>query len=233
MIEVELPVQIWSDIACPWCYVGKRHLESALSEFEHRDAVRIQWRAFELDPAAPAVYPGDYTERLAKKYNVSAEDANAMIERMTETARGVGLEFRFDHIAAGNTFDAHRLLHLASEVGLQDAVKERFLRGYMTEGKAIGDHGALTSMAVEAGLSADDVASVLASDTHADAVRDDAAQAKALGIRGVPFFIVGRYGISGAQPPAVLKQVLEKAWAETVEAPQMLAEGTACGPDGC
>jgi predicted DsbA family dithiol-disulfide isomerase len=233
MIQVELPVQIWSDIACPWCYVGKRHFEAALANFEQRDAVKVTWRAFELDPAAPSVYPGEYAERLAKKYAVSIQDAGAMIERMTETARGVGLEFRFDRIAAGSTFDAHRLLHLAAERGMQGAVKERFLRGYMSEGVAIGDPNALTSMAVEAGLDADEVASVLASDSHADAVRQDEAQARSLGIRGVPFFIIGRYGISGAQPPAVLGQVLGKAWAETTEVPEPFAEGAACGPDGC
>ncbi len=235
-MEKQLPINIWSDIACPWCYVGKRHLETSLDEFEHAgaDAVKLTWRAFELDPGAPAVRePVAYAERLSKKYNVSVDDADAMIERMTDTAKGVGLDFDFKSIRPGNTFDAHRLLHLAQEKGLQGAMKERFLRGYLCEGVAIGDTSELTSLAVEVGLDADEVASLLASDSHADAVRADEGEARVIGIRGVPFFIIGRYGVSGAQPPAVLKQVLDKAWGEVSAAPEMFAEGAACGPDGC
>ncbi len=233
-MEKQLPVNIWSDIACPWCYVGKRHFEAALEDFEHSDAVQPTWRAFELDPGAPAVRePVDYADRLSKKYNVGVDDADVMIERMTDTAKGVGLDFDFKRIRPGNTFDAHRLIHLARGKGLQDAMKERFLRGYLCEGVAIGDSSALTSLAVEVGLDADEVASVLASDSHSEEVRADEGEARAIGIGGVPFFIIGRYGVSGAQPPAVLKQVLEKAWGEISAEPEIFAEGAACGPDGC
>ena len=233
-MEKQLPINVWSDIACPWCYVGKRHLEAALDDFAHSDAVKLTWRAFELDPGAPAVRdPVAYAERLSKKYNVSVDDADAMIERMTDTAKGVGLDFDFHSIRPGNTFDAHRLIHLAKDKGLQDAAKERLLRGYLCEGRAIGDPAVLSQLAVDVGLDADDVASVLSSDSHAEAVRADEAEARAIGIGGVPFFVVGRYGVSGAQPPAVLKQVLDTAWGEISAAPEVFTEGAACGPDGC
>ncbi len=228
-----LPINVWSDIACPWCYVGKRQLEAALADFPARDAVRVRWRAFELDPAAPAVRePADYAERLGKKYGTSVEQAQTMIDRMTGVARGVGLDFRFDRIRPGNTFDAHRLLHLAAERDVQDALKERFLLGYLTEGEAIGDASALTKMAVQAGLNADEVASVLESDSFAAEVREEEAQARELGISGVPFFVIGRYGVSGAQTPQVLLQVLGKAWAE-VTGEREFVDGAVCGPDGC
>src|SRR4051794_9108684 len=136
-----LRIDIWSDIACPWCYVGKRRLESALDRFQHRDAVEIHWRAFELDPSAPREVPrlSSYAERLAKKYGAPVQQAEGMVSRMVDTAKADGLDFDFDRIKPGNTFDAHRVIHLAADRGIQDAVKERFLRAYLTEGQAIGD----------------------------------------------------------------------------------------------
>jgi predicted DsbA family dithiol-disulfide isomerase len=229
-----LAIDVWSDIACPWCYVGKRHLEAALATFPQRENVTITWRAFELDPSAPAVQPDtDYVGRLAKKYGRSRTEAQGMIDQMTATAKLDGLDFRFDRVRSGNTFDAHRLLHLAEARGVQDTVKEHFLRGYMTEGVAIGDHAELTSLAVRAGLDADEVASVLQSDTYAAEVRADEDEARKLGISGVPFFVIGRYGVSGAQPAETLRKILDKAWAEVKPALEVFAEGATCGPDGC
>lgn len=225
-------IDVWSDIACPWCYVGKRKLEAALADHPHRDKLSVQWRAFELDPSAPAVRDGDYAERLGRKYGVTTAQASAMIERMTGVARDVGLDFRFDRIRPGNTFDAHRLLQLAAERGLQDTLKERFFRGYLCEGEPIGDAAALTRLAVDAGLDADEVASALASDSFADDVRRDELEARELGISGVPFFVIGRYGVSGAQSPAVLRDVLDKALGERAAEPEFDA-GAACGPEGC
>src|SRR5262245_22699525 len=146
-------IDIWSDIACPWCYVGKRRIERALAAFPHRDDVHIHWRAFELDPNAPSVRPreGSYAERLGQKYRVSVREAQAMIDRLVGIAKSDGLDFRFDIIQPGNTFDAHRLIHFAAERGLQGAIKERFLRGYMTEGEAIGDRETLERLAADAG----------------------------------------------------------------------------------
>ena len=149
----KLAVEVWSDIACPWCYVGKRRLEAALARFEHRDHVEVTWRAFELDPSAPKVRdPQPYAERLAAKYRTPVPRAEAMIRQMTATAAADGLDFRFDRIRPGNTFDAHRVLHLAGERGQQDLVKERFLRAYLTEGEPIGDRETLVRLAAEAGL---------------------------------------------------------------------------------
>ena len=130
----KLRIDVWSDIACPWCYVGKRHLEAALARFPHRDAVEVVWRAFELDPSAPREreHTTSYADRLAKKYGTSAREAQTRIDGMTDIARADGLVFDFEKIRPGNTFDAHRLLHLAHERGVQDAVKERFLLGYMS-----------------------------------------------------------------------------------------------------
>lgn len=235
----KLRVEVWSDIACPWCYVGKRRLEAALAEFPHRDEVVVVWRAFELDPSAPKERDRSvsYADRLARKYGTSADQAVAMIARMTETARGDGLDFRFDKVRSGNTFDAHRVIHLAGEKSAQrqDAVKERLLRGYMTEGELMADHETLVRLASEAGLDADRVRAMLASDEYGDEVRDDENEAAELGIGGVPFFVIGNvYAVSGAQPKEILLAALEKAWAEVDDKPANdLVEAAVCGPDGC
>jgi len=134
-----MDVEIWSDIACPWCYVGKRRFEAALARFEHRDDVRVTWRSFELDPAAPAEREGERAERLAEKYGMSVERAREMERQMTDTAAGEGLDFRFDLARSGSTFDGHRVVHLAGEHGLQDAMKERLLRAYFGEGQLMSD----------------------------------------------------------------------------------------------
>jgi predicted DsbA family dithiol-disulfide isomerase len=229
-----LSVDVWSDIACPWCYVGKRRLEAALERFLHRDAVKIVWRAFELDPAAPRVRDRtvSYIERLANKYRTSTAEAEGMIRRMTDVAAGDGLDFHFDRVQAGNTFDAHRVLHLAAERGLQDATKERFLRAYMTEGEPIGEPEALVRLAGEAGLDPDEVRRLLASDAFAGAVRADEEDARKIGITGVPFFVFGgRHAVSGAQSADVLLDGLVRAWDRGGDVDH--AEGAACGPEGC
>lgn len=235
----KLRIDIWSDIACPWCYIGKRHLEEALARFPHRDAVEVVWRAFELDTTAPRVRDTSvsYIDRLAKKYGTAPAKAEAMIQRMVDVAAADGLEFRFDRIKSGNTFDAHRLIHFAHQRGLQDAMKERLLRAYMTEGEPIGEPAVLERLAVEVGLDAREVHAMLASDACAKEVRADEAEARELEISGVPFFVIaGRYGISGAQPSAVILNALTQAWTElAVESARepAFAEGAVCGPDGC
>lgn len=232
-----LAIDIWSDIACPWCYVGKRRLESALQRFAHRDAVHVTWRAFELNPAAPPVESArvSYVDRLASKYRTTRSDAQTMIDRMTAVAARDALDFHFDRIQPGNTFNAHRLLHLAAEHHLQDAVKERFLRGYLTEGEPIGDPAALSRLAVEAGLPSNEVADVLETDRFAEHVRQEQLEARDLGITGVPFFVFGRrLAVSGAQPAELLLTALDKAWSELdPSSSDAYVEGSVCGPDGC
>jgi predicted DsbA family dithiol-disulfide isomerase len=226
-------VEIWSDVVCPWCYIGKRRFEEALASFPHRDQVEVIWRAFELDPQAPAERIGDYAEMLATKYGVPVDQGQQMIDNMTASAAGDGLDFRFDRARVGNTFDAHRLLHLAGEHGVQDAVKERLLRATFTEGEPIGDAETLVRLVAEAGLDAEEARTVLAEGRFADDVRAEELDAQRLGITGVPFFVVDRtYGVSGAQPADVLRQVLDKAWEDSRPTQLVPAGGSAPGCDG-
>ncbi|MEP7051104.1 MAG: DsbA family oxidoreductase [Pseudomonadota bacterium] len=232
----QLRVDVWSDIACPWCYVGKRRLERALEQFPHAKDVQVVFHAFELDPGAPPERDPSvpHVERIAKKYGLSTAQAQANSERLCDTARAEGLAFEFDHIRSGNTFDAHRLLRLAQEKGVQGAVKERFMKAYLEQNALMSDHATLTRLAVEAGLTEAAVADVLASDQYAQEVRADEAQARDLGINGVPFFVLdGRLGVSGAQTPQVLLSALTQAWADREAKPVELAEGAMCGPEGC
>ncbi|CAN5922107.1 protein disulfide isomerase FrnE [soil metagenome] len=232
----KLRIDVWSDIACPWCYVGKRRLEAALALFPHRDAVEVVWRAFELDPAAPRERDASvgYAERLSKKYGSSVREAEGMISRMTDVAAADGLDFRFDRIRSGNTFDAHRLIHLGGERGKQGAVKERLLHAYMTEGEAIGDREVLVRLAGEAGLDPEEVRAMLASDANVKDVREDEDEARQLGITGVPFFVMGgKYAVSGAQPAEVLLRALTRAWEDLDAQPAVFAEGATCGPESC
>ena len=230
-----MKVEIWSDVVCPWCYVGKRRFETALERFDHRADVDVHWRSFELDPDAPAVHEGDPVQRLVDKYGMTRGQAVAAEARLTDLAAADGLEFHLDTARGGNTFDAHRLLHLAADKGIQDAVKERFMRGYFTESEPVGDHATLTRLAVEAGLDEVDVKAVLTSDQYASDVVADEQQAVAYGISGVPFFVVdGRYGVSGAQSSDVLLQTLRTAYAEANPLTMVAAnaDGT-CEGDSC
>jgi predicted DsbA family dithiol-disulfide isomerase len=230
-----MKVEIWSDVVCPWCYVGKRRFETALAQFEHRADVEVHWRAFELDPEAPAIHEGDPVQRLVDKYGMSRAQALAGEARLTGMAAAEGLEFHLDTTRGGNTFDAHRLLHLAAEKGIQDTVKERFMRGYFTENEPVGDHETLTRLAVDAGLDEVDVKGVLTSDQYAAEVVADEQQAAAYGISGVPFFVVdGKYGVSGAQPAEVLLQTLRTAYAEAHPLTMVAAASDdTCEGDSC
>jgi predicted DsbA family dithiol-disulfide isomerase len=226
-------LEIWSDIACPWCYVGKRRLETALAGFEHRDDVRVTWRSFELDPSAPREREGDRAARLAEKYGMTLEQARATEQQLTDVAAGEGLDFRFGIARSGSTFDGHRMIHLAAEHGLQDAMKERLMRAYFTDGELVGDHDALVRLATEVGLSEEEARAVVSSDRLADEVRDDELTARRFGITAVPTFVVDRaLGVAGAQPPEQLLALLRQGWARRAPA-SIVTGGEACGPDGC
>jgi predicted DsbA family dithiol-disulfide isomerase len=236
-------VEIWSDVVCPWCQIGKRRFEKALSRFRHRDQVEIIWKSFELDPTAESQASddrsGSYAHRLAAKYGMGLEQAEQMLASMTATAAAEGLDFRFDRAVHANTFLAHQVIHLAREHGLQDAMKDRLLTAYFTEGRAVGDPQVLASLAAEVGLDRDDVLAALDEGRHAPAVRADQDEARAFGITGVPFFVVDRtFGVSGAQPPETFLELLEQAWAKAhpltmVGASETGSADGACGPDGC
>jgi predicted DsbA family dithiol-disulfide isomerase len=212
-------IEIWSDVVCPWCYIGKRRIETALERFEHRDDVTVTWRSFELDPQAERDPEGSAAERLAAKYGMSTEEAAARQAQVAALAAEEGLEYHLELARGGNSLDAHRLIQLGKERGVQDAVKERLMRGYFTEGARIGDPETLVRLVSEAGLDAEEARDVLASDRYAGAVREDEELARRMGINGVPFFVLGRrYGVSGAQPADVLVQALDQSWAALSEA---------------
>ncbi|MGZ4760146.1 MAG: DsbA family oxidoreductase [Acidimicrobiales bacterium] len=210
-----MKVEIWSDVVCPWCAIGKRRFERALSRFDHADEVEVVLRSFELDPTAPRSRDTDLVGHLAAKYGMSREQAAASQDRLTELAEIEGLEFRFDRARPGNTFDAHRLLHLAAARDLQADVAQALFTAYFRDGQAIGEPEVLARIAVGAGLDAAEVDEVLASDAYAVDVRADEDEAHALGVSGVPFFVIDRrYGVSGAQAPDLLLELLDKAWDE-------------------
>ena len=212
-------VEIWSDIACPWCYVGKRRFEAALAVFEHCDEVTVTWRSFELDPQAPVARSVDSATHLADKYGMTREEVQASQLQLAEVAAGDGLDMRFDLARGGNTFDAHRLVHLGEAHGLQDATKERLMRAYFTEGELIGDADALARLALEVGLPEDEVRELLAGDRYAQAVREDERTAMSLGINAVPFFVVDRrMGAAGAHPAEALGELLRRGWEARVAA---------------
>ena len=227
-----MKIEIWSDVACPWCYVGKRRFEAAVAEFEHRDALEIVWRSFELDPTAPRRHDEPAPVLLARKYRVPLAQAVAMNARLTSEARKEGLDVNLGGIVVGNTFDAHRLIHLAAGLGMRQAMVERLFKAYFTDNESLGDHEVLVRLAAETGLPAARVRAMLASDELADAVRADEARAHALGVSGVPFFAIDeRYGLSGAQSPDVILAALRQAWAES--RPRALTPVGDAKADGC
>ncbi len=233
-----MKVEIWSDVACPWCYIGKRHFEAALDQFSHRDDVTITWRSYQLDPDAPRTPGVSVNEMLAQKYNVSISRAEAMNDRVSSIAAQAGLEYHLEKAQYGNTFDAHRLIHLAATHQLQDQMEERLFKAYFTEGLTLTDTETLVKLAAEVGIDADEARTVLTSTTYADEVRADVQRARMFGISGVPFFAIEeQYGISGAQPTEVFKEVLDKVWAESHPLIKMAAtsqntcEGNTCATD--
>jgi len=212
---VGVKVEVWSDVVCPWCYIGKRRLEGALAGFEHAVDVDVEYRSFELNPAAPSNEGQALDQRLADKYGVSIDEARAMNSRVTDAAAAEGLYYRLDIAQPGNPFDAHRLIHLAGTQGLKSEMKERLMAAYFSEGRPVGDPEALVELATEVGLDPERVRAVLASDEFAADVRTEEREAAELGINGVPFFVIDRrYGVSGAQPSELLLQALQKAWSE-------------------
>lgn len=207
-----MKVEIWSDIICPWCYIGKRRFETALAEFDGRERVETIWRSYELDPRAPQHYPGTLIERLAQKYRVSLKEAAVMTARVTAVAAEAGLHYRLEEARPGNTFNAHRLIHYAATHGLGLPVMERLMQGYFSEALPVGDPEALISVADEAGLDPKETRAVLAGDAHAAEVRADEERASHLGISGVPHFLFNEgFAISGAQPLEIFMAALRKA----------------------
>ena len=208
-------VDIWSDLVCPWCYVGKRRFENALARFENRDEVQVVYRSFQLNPAAPRDTTSSRRDMLMRKYRRSPDQVVEMDARMTQTAAAEGLQFNLEGTLTGNTFDAHQLVHLAHAHGLQDAVVERLFRAYFTEQQSVFDQQTLVNLGADAGLDRDEAAAALADNRYANAVDADVEVAHRLGVTGVPFYVINdRYGISGAQAPETFLDVLQQVAAD-------------------
>ncbi|MBR23137.1 MAG: disulfide bond formation protein DsbA [Leifsonia sp.] len=218
-----LSVQIWSDVQCPWCYIGKRKFEAALAELAADPAapqVEVVYRSFELAPDTPVDFEGTPVDYLSQRKGIAPEQARAMIDRVSGIAESVGLDYRYDDIHQTNTVLAHELLHFAKAHGKQLELKERLLRAYFTEGRHIGRADDLAELAAEVGLDHDEAQAALTEHTYLPDVKADMAQAVAYGIQGVPFFVIDdRYGISGAQETAHFVAALRQAAAERTEAP--------------
>ncbi|WP_091234238.1 DsbA family protein [Microbacterium sp. 3J1] len=216
-----ISIDIWSDIACPWCYIGKRNLEKGLDAVSGDDdapQVNITFHSFELSPDTPVDFDGDEIDFLAGHKGMPREQVEQMLSHVTGVAEGAGLEYRFDLLQHTNTVKAHELLHFAKSQGRQHEMEERLMSAYFTEGKHVGRIDDLVELATEVGLNADDVRDALISSRHLADVRQDQAQAQAYGIQGVPFFVIdGQYGISGAQPPAAFENVLRDLWSQRGE----------------
>lgn len=232
-------IDVWSDVVCPWCYIGKRRLEAALADFEHGEDVEVVWHSYELDPGAPSVPTERTVEVLARKYGGGIENAQRMMDQVEAVAAEEGLLYRLSRTQRVNTVDAHRLLHLALAEGgstTQGRLKEALLAAYFIDVRNVADHDTLAEIATGAGLDPARVREVLAGEEFRDEVHADVARAQSLGANGVPFFVVAeKYGVSGAQPVEVFTRALDRAWSETHPALEMVdgAADQACGPDGC
>jgi len=217
-----IKIDIWSDIACPWCYIGKRNLEKGLAEAatdEDAPIVEVTFHSFELSPDTPVDFDGDEVDFLAGRKGMPRERVTEMLENVTGVAANAGLEYRFDLLQHTNTVKAHELLHFAKSQGLQREMTERLMSAYFTEGRHVGRVDDLVDLAAEAGLDADAAREALESSRHLADVRADQAQAQAYGIQGVPFFVIdGKYGVSGAQPPEAFAQITRQVWAEKQDA---------------
>ena len=215
-----MQIEIWSDVVCPWCYVGKRRFERALQDFPHRDQVRVTHRSFQLDPAKPRGETSSRRSMLMSKYHRSVAEVLEMDRKMEALAAAEGLEYHLtDANLTGNTFDAHRLVHLAATHGLQDAMLERLYRAYFTEQRSLFDRESLVALGSDTGVDANDARQALENGAFADAVANDLNDAKSFGVTGVPFFVVDRrYAVSGAQPAEVFGQLLARAWEERAQA---------------
>ncbi|HMR48534.1 MAG TPA: DsbA family oxidoreductase [Arachnia sp.] len=238
---MSIDVQIWSDIACPWCFIGKRRFERALEAFPERDQVRVTWRSYQLDPSLPESYDGSEVDYLVSSKGMPRASVVQMIGHVAEQARGEGLAYDFDRLVVANSRRAHRLLQAAKRADRTDggrrtdALEEALFSAHFERGENIGDAATLVRLGVEAGLAEDDARAALDSDDLDAAVGADIRDAATIGVRGVPFFVVAdKYGVSGAQPSEVFLDVLRTVLAEQRPALiQVDGAGEACGPDGC
>jgi len=229
-----MKVEIWSDILCPWCYIGKREFENALAQFKHKEKVEVVWKSFELDPSAHENYAGNLYDLLSSKYHITIDRARQMTGALVDRAKAIGLNYNMDIAKATNSFNAHRLIHLAMKHGVQEKVIELLSAAYLIKGKHIGQDETLLEIGTEAGLASSEITAMLGSDAFAEDVRKDEYEAQSLRIKGVPFFLIDRkYSLSGAQPAEVFAEALSKIWEELYpEIKEVNAAGVQCDADG-
>jgi len=232
-----MKIEIWSDIVCPFCYIGKRKLEKALAKFPNKEEIEIEWKSFQLNPEEKTNPSISTIENLAKGKGWSLEQAKDASNYVTEAASKEGLTFDFDKSVVANTLNGHRMIHLAQAYGKGSEMKERLLKAYFTDGLNVDDIATLKSIAVDLGLDAEEAQAVLDSNKYLDEVNQDIYESRLVGVRGVPFFVLDRkYGISGAQPDEVFDDTLKKAWSEfSKNKSEILLQGSvgeACDIDG-
>jgi predicted DsbA family dithiol-disulfide isomerase len=231
----KMKIEIWSDVMCPFCYIGKRRFEDALQNFEHKDKVEIEWKSFQLNPDLKTDPSLNITQYLADAKGWTFEYAQQLNNRVTEMAAEVGLTYAFDKALVANSFDAHRFAHLAKQHGFGDKAEEALFRAYFTDGRNIADHETLIELGVEMGLNETEIKQMLQTEAFAEDVKHDIAEAGYLGIRGVPFFVMnGKYSVSGAQMVPVFSETLEKSYQEwqTENTGLNIIDGENCSVDG-
>ena len=227
-----MKVEIWSDVMCPFCYIGKRKFENALNQFAHKDEVEVIWKSFQLNPDMKTDPNKNTTEYLAEVKGWSLTQAQEATQYVTDVAKKVGLTYNMDKAVVANSFDGHRFLHFAKQHGVQNDAKEQLLKAYFTEGLNTADHDVLIQLGTAVGLDSEELKSLLNSDLYTDEVRHDIYEAQQVGVRGVPFFVLNnKYAVSGAQESNLFLQALNQTWAET-EKPIVVADGETCDIDG-
>src|SRR5690554_704161 len=232
-----MKIEIWSDVMCPFCYIGKRNFETALEQFGDRDKLEVVWKSFQLDPTLPEVQTGSYTDHLMESKGMGRKQVEGMLDNVTQMAANVGLEYNFDKSVIVNSMKAHQLTQLAKTRGLGDEIEELLFRAFFTEGKNIADDETLVELGKEAGLNETEIRNSLSDDKYTELVKKDIQEAHSLGVTGVPFFVFDRkYAVSGAQPPQAFLQTLEKSFGEWRKAnPEIKIEftkGQSCSIDG-
>lgn len=237
-MENKMKIEIWSDVMCPFCYIGKRNFESALEQFEDSKHIEVIWKSFQLDPDMPQIAKENYVDYLVQRKGMSEEQVKGMLANVTETAKQVGLSYHLDKSVLVNSMNAHKLLQFANTKKLGNELEERLFSAFFTEGKNIADISTLTQLGKEIGLDETELQIAFSDDNYAYMVTQDIAEGRHIGVQGVPFFVLDRkYGVSGAQPPAVFLENLEGAFKEWRELNpetklKMASNGPSCTPDG-
>ena len=232
-----MKIEIWSDVMCPFCYIGKRNFEKALTQFAEKEKIEIVWKSFQFDASVPDIATESYEEYLVKRKGLSAEQVKGMLQNVTQMAREAGLDYHFDRSVMVNSLKAHRLIQFAKTRKLGDEAKERLFQAFFTEGKSIADIDTLTQLGVEIGLDATELQAAFTDELYAYQVNQDIQEARQIGVNGVPFFVFNRkYAISGAQPPQAFLETLRKSfdeWQKLNPQPKLnIQQGNSCSIDG-